>query len=78
MSLGRQWFSAMGSSASKCKACIALHRITGIPSSLIFDNEVKGMDKPIIDDELKKRIEPLLPQPKPRREKYPGRKVVSQ
>jgi transposase len=34
------------------------------------------MDKPIIDDELWKRIEPLLPQPKPRREKYPGRKPV--
>ncbi len=34
------------------------------------------MDKPIIDDELRKRIEPLLPQPKPRREKYPGRKPV--
>ena len=34
------------------------------------------MDKPIIDDELRKRIETLLPQPKPRREKYPGRKPV--
>ena len=34
------------------------------------------MDKPIIDDELWKRIEPLLPPPKPRREKYPGRKPV--
>ena len=34
------------------------------------------MDKPIIDDELWKRIEPLLPRPKPRREKYPGRKPV--
>jgi transposase len=34
------------------------------------------MNKPIIDDELWKRIEPLLPQPKPRREKYPGRKPV--
>jgi transposase len=34
------------------------------------------MDKPIIDDELWERIEPLLPEPKPRREKYPGRKPV--
>jgi transposase len=34
------------------------------------------MVKPIIDDELWKRIEPLLPQPKPRREKYPGRKPI--
>jgi transposase len=32
--------------------------------------------KAIIDDELWKRIEPLLPRPKPRREKYPGRKPV--
>jgi hypothetical protein len=36
----------------------------------------QGMDKPIIDDELWKRIEPLLPPPKARREKYPGRKPV--
>lgn len=35
------------------------------------------MDKPIIDDELWKRIVHLLPQPKARREKYPGRKAVS-
>jgi transposase len=34
------------------------------------------MDKPIIDDELWKRIEPPLPRPKARREKYPGRKPV--
>ena len=34
------------------------------------------MDKAIIDDEFWKRIEPLLPQQKPRREKYPGRKPV--
>jgi transposase len=32
--------------------------------------------KAIIDDELWKRIEPLLPRPKPRREKYPGRKPL--
>ncbi|MDB5830988.1 MAG: Transposase, partial [Caballeronia sp.] len=31
------------------------------------------MDKPIIDDELWRRLEPLLPQPKARREKFPGR-----
>jgi len=34
------------------------------------------MDKPIIDDELLRRPEPLLPQPKARREKYPGPKPV--
>ena len=34
------------------------------------------MDKPIIDDELWRRFEPLLPQPKARRKKYPGRKPV--
>ncbi|WP_374189756.1 hypothetical protein [Burkholderia oklahomensis] len=31
------------------------------------------MAKPIIDDELWTLIEPLLPPPKPRREKNPGR-----
>jgi transposase len=34
------------------------------------------MDKPIIDDELWRRLEPLLPQPKARRGKFPGRKPV--
>jgi transposase len=34
------------------------------------------MDKPIIDDELWRRLEPLLPQPNARREKFPGRKPV--
>src|ERR1700712_2898786 len=34
------------------------------------------MDKPIIDDELWKRIERLLPQPKARPEEYPGRTPV--
>jgi transposase len=34
------------------------------------------MDKPIIDDELWRRLEPLLLQPKARREKFPGRKPV--
>lgn len=34
------------------------------------------MGKPIIDDELWKLIEPLLPPAKPRRFKYPGRKPV--
>ncbi|KKB61174.1 hypothetical protein WM40_24670 [Robbsia andropogonis] len=33
------------------------------------------MDKPFID-ELWRRLEPLLPQAKARREKYPGRKPV--
>lgn len=35
------------------------------------------MGKPIIDDELWALIEPLLPPPKPRRFKYPGRKPVT-
>lgn len=35
------------------------------------------MGKPIIDDELWTLIEPLLPPPKPRREKNPGRLPVS-
>ncbi|ONX83905.1 transposase, partial [Burkholderia cenocepacia] len=35
------------------------------------------MAKPIIDDELWTLIEPLLPPPKPRREKNPGRLPVS-
>ena len=34
------------------------------------------MAKPILYDELWKLIEPLLPPPKPRRFKYPGRKQV--
>ena len=34
------------------------------------------MAKPLLDDELWKRIEPLLPAPKPRRFRYPGRKPV--
>jgi transposase len=34
------------------------------------------MAKPLLPDELWKRIEPLLPKPKPRRFRYPGRKPV--
>ena len=34
------------------------------------------MGTPIIDDELWALIEPLLPPPKPRRKKYPGRRPV--
>lgn len=34
------------------------------------------MAKPVLDDELWKLIEPLLPPPKPRRFRYPGRKPV--
>lgn len=34
------------------------------------------MAKPLIDDELWSIIEPLLPAPKPRRFRYPGRKPV--
>jgi len=32
------------------------------------------MAKPLVDDELWAVIEPLLPTPKPRRSRYPGRK----
>jgi len=35
------------------------------------------MGAPLIDDELWALIEPLLPPPKPRRKKYPGRLPVS-
>lgn len=34
------------------------------------------MAKPIVDDALWKRMEPLLPEPKPRRFRFPGRKPV--
>jgi len=34
------------------------------------------MAKPILDDRLWKLIQPLLPPPKPRRFRYPGRKPV--
>ena len=32
------------------------------------------MAKPLVDDELWKLLQPLLPPPKPRRWRYPGRK----
>jgi transposase len=35
------------------------------------------MAKPILDESLWILIEPVLPPPKPRRQKYPGRKPVS-
>jgi transposase len=34
------------------------------------------MAKPLLDDELWEVIEPLLPPPKPRRKRYPGRKPL--
>ena len=34
------------------------------------------MAKPLLDDELWSIIEPLLPPPKPRRTKFPGRKPL--
>jgi transposase len=34
------------------------------------------MAKPILDDELWALMEPLLPSPKPRRSRYPGRKPL--
>lgn len=33
--------------------------------------------KPLLSDELWRRIEPLLPPPKPRRCRYPGRKPLT-
>ena len=35
------------------------------------------MAKPLLDDELWELIQPLLPPPKPRRWRYPGRKPLS-
>jgi transposase len=35
------------------------------------------MAKPILDDELWTLIEPLLPPPKPRRFRHPGRKPIT-
>lgn len=35
------------------------------------------MAKPLLDDELWELIQPLLPPPKPRRFRYPGRKPIS-
>ncbi len=35
------------------------------------------MAKPLLDDELWKVIEPMLPPPKPRRFRHPGRKPIS-
>ncbi len=34
------------------------------------------MAKPLLDDELWKLAEPLLPVPKPRRFRFPGRKPI--
>jgi transposase len=34
------------------------------------------MAKPLVSDELWQRIEPLLPQPKPGRFRFPGRKPL--
>lgn len=35
------------------------------------------MAKPIVDEDLWTRIEPMLPPPKPRRFRYPGRKPIT-
>lgn len=35
------------------------------------------MAKPLVSDDLWRRIEPLLPRPKPRRFRYPGRKPLA-
>ena len=34
------------------------------------------MARPLLPDELRERIEPLLPPPKPRRSRFPGRKPL--
>src|SRR5690242_8382295 len=49
------------------------------PLSLGTDVSVPGgvlMAKPLVSDELWEIIQPLLPPPKPRRFRYPGRKPV--
>lgn len=46
-------------------------------ASGIGTTETEEMAKPIIDDELRTLIEPLLPPPKPRREKNLARPPVS-
>ena len=38
--------------------------------------EGKLMRKPLVDDELWELIQPLLPSPKPRRRRYPGRRPL--
>jgi transposase len=38
---------------------------------------VKLMAKPLVSDELWELIQPLLPSPKPRRFRFPGRKPIS-
>jgi transposase len=38
---------------------------------------VKLMAKPLVNDELWEQIQPLLPPPKPRRFRFPGRKPIS-
>src|SRR5438309_4652070 len=38
---------------------------------------VASMAKPLLTDELWQRLEPLLPPPKPRRFRYPGRKPLT-
>ena len=45
-----------------------------LTSALFFC--VEEMAKPILDDEPWALIAPLLPPPKPRRAKYPGRKPL--
>ena len=40
--------------------------------------EGKLMGKPLVNDELWELIQPLLPPPKPRRQRYPGRKPLSE
>ncbi|MDF3834976.1 transposase [Cupriavidus basilensis] len=42
-----------------------------------LNNEAQGMEAPVIDDELWILIESLLPRPKPRRKKHPGRPRAS-
>lgn len=52
-------------------------RLMGFVRSGRRDRWAEETGKPIIDDGLWARIEPLLPPPKPRRFKYPGRKPVA-
>jgi transposase len=52
---------------------------TALALSLSWDFALGGrpMAKPLLTDDLRQRIEPLLPPPKPRRLRFPGRKPLT-
>ncbi len=71
--------NALIARASVCLIAVGggLGTLSEIVTSCIGTSETEKMCKPIIDDELRALIDPLLPPPKPRREKNPGRLPVS-